>query len=167
MRRGMIAFDLDGVLVDLMSVLDSILWDDYKALRVLSNTEFSIKTKPEVSDKDIWKCIVKAYQRHETTPVYYGAASALQDVYTATGKPVLIVTARHSWVATETFLLVERFCPVPFHIAFAPDEQKILHLHDYEYFIEDRRRNAISIARRGKTVFLIDRPYNRGGDMHR
>ncbi len=89
------------------------------------------------------------------------ASELLKLVYEVTDDVVTIVTARPKVFASETFLLVDRICPVPFRISMVESHtEKINHLRKFDTFVEDRRKTALMLADAGMTVYLLNRPYN-------
>lgn len=155
-----IAFDLDGTLVDLMGVFEKVLMEKHRA-QVNPVRGWQITTNPPLSDNDIWYCFGQAYTMIDDFPIYPGAAELLTSLYEKTGDPPMIVTQRPAWSATYTHELARRFLSVPYTVAFVERaEDKMAYLGGCQYYVDDRRKVALSIAESGRHAFLLDRPYN-------
>ena len=75
--------------------------------------------------------------------------------------PIKIVTARRIETAVVTYKLIrERIFDGPFDLSFAPGEDKSKYLCHHHYFVEDRRKNALSLAEKGIIVYMPDCPWN-------
>lgn len=162
MKRLNVAFDLDGVLIDLMSVVRVKMMEMYDATWREDNDSFALKTDPPLTNKEIWECIRAAYPLYKQTPVYPWARDLLHKLYNMTEEPIKIVTSRPFDVAYDTLKQGQLIADVPLSIDIVPNSMdKILYLKNYKYFIEDRRQTAYSLAtEHNKICFLIDRPYN-------
>lgn len=157
----MIAFDLDGVLLDLFPIIDEEIAK--KGDLCIRGKDYRITTENGMSNTQIWKCIEKAYARAEDLKPFPGALECITLTWEITQKPVKIVTARPSWSASDTLKAIEHNfgTNIPFQIAFAHHSHgKLPYLVDELYFVEDRRFNAKELANAGKTVFLVDTHYN-------
>lgn len=159
-----IAFDLDETLVNILPLFEKYLMKMYSAVPV-RNDKFKIETNPPLSNRKIWSVFDKVFEHPEEVIIPIGTSSVLSMYYVQTGDPVHIVTARPTRWATETHQLVERFCTAPHTITFVDSwADKTKFLHNYDIFVEDRRRTAYVLADAGKCVYLLDRPYNQGAE---
>jgi 5'(3')-deoxyribonucleotidase len=159
-KRNLIAFDLDDTLVDTLGyILDRV------------RQRFDLPTRPEPSkwydhtelglkDKELWDLCNDAFKFSGDLKVMPGAAQLLESIYRLSRDPITIITARPYKWAASTHSLVDRFCKVPYRIVFTNQRSKVPHLNGFEYFVEDRRKNALNIARTGITVFVPIRSYN-------
>ncbi len=157
-----IAFDLDGVLVDIWSIVLDIIRERYDC-KILPQTEWQLHTKPQISNELIWKCIFVAYQQKRTVEIYPGAQELLRKLFKLSdyNDPIRIITARPFMAANDTYEFFDaRFSGFEYEIVFAPGLDKLKHLNRYDYMVEDRRRTTKHLANNGKTVFLLDRSYN-------
>jgi uncharacterized HAD superfamily protein len=158
-RKMKIAFDLDGVLVNLMEVFDGLLHQRYgKTVTPTGNFHITVEGISEVEVADLlYECI----RMHDRISPFPYASELLKRVHEVTDDVITIVTARPKVFASETFFLVDRICPVPYRISMVESHtEKINHLRKFDAFVEDRRKTAFLLADAGKTVFLVNRPYN-------
>jgi phosphoglycolate phosphatase-like HAD superfamily hydrolase len=156
-----IAFDLDGVLVDIMHVIRKCIKEEHGA-KVLPHDSWKILTEPQISDHLIWNSIKSAYKRVDEVPFYKGAKEILLKLHELSdGDPVKIVTARPPKIAAnDTYKLVGRLCDFPYELAIVSSHNKLPYLTRYKYFVEDRRRSALRFSK-SKKMYLVDRPYNK------
>ena len=163
MKNNNIAFDLDGTLVDFISQLKDALWNRCKAKLIIQET-YHLTTDPEISKKNFWKAIWDAYRQPESIMPYVGARNLLEKLFAVSNQPIKIVTARPK--TTESHILAMAavkncFGNIPVNlVCTGGSKNKLPHLKNIDYFVEDRRQTAISLANAGKYVFLIDRAYN-------
>ena len=159
-----IAFDLDGVLVDIMPAVGKILKERYN-VRMLPIKEWNIITEPMVSDEIQWECIHAAYERFDDLKIYSGARELLWKLFELTDKqdPVKIITARPPKVAANATykFLSERLCDFPYELVIVSNHDKLPYLNRYKYMVEDRRMTARYLSKNGKHVYLVDRTYNK------
>jgi len=159
-----IAFDLDGVLVCLIKSFKLALHDIHSLdFDIKKQTVFNLQQNLPLTKTEINSVLHIAYAMWKHTPIYNGAEELCNTVYACTQRPVKIVTNRPYAAATKTYALINRFCKVPYELILNyRGYNKGEFLHDYEYFVEDRRRTAIELAKLGKTVFLVNQPWNQG-----
>jgi len=162
-----IAFDLDGVLVDIMGVVKDILKAKYDVEMILTD-KWEVDTDPYLSHELITKSIYIAYEYISEIKIYPGAQELLQKLFYLSGcnDPIRIVTARPISAVDDTYrLLDKRFSGFPYELIIAPGRTKFLYLNRYKYMVEDRRRTAKHLAELNKEVFLLDRCYNKMAPM--
>lgn len=158
--RNNIAFDLDGVLVDILPVLDTVLQEMCGAKLPENMTEFKIKI-PGLSGNEVQGCINEALSRVTEIKINPMADVLFKELYKITGEPVLIITARPKWLASQTYLLIDRMTKVPIRLSMVTGwPEKLAHLGPIEYFVEDRRRTALNLVQNRRRCFLIDKSYN-------
>jgi len=162
-----IAFDLDGVLVDIMKCFDRIIWEEYQTIQLPVN-QFETKTDPYLDEDTIWECIQQAMHRVDEITIYPGATELLEKLYDLTGEPVKIITARHpKSLANVTHKLIsERLCTVPYELTLVANGSKAPYLRRYDFMVEDRRRTAFELANLDKKVYLINAYYNQPNKVY-
>ena len=166
--KNNIAFDIDGVLVDLMSQFCLKLREQCRA-KIANRESYRIITDPFLSDSQIWDLFWECYEDYESTPIYPCTIELINAIYAITGQPILMITCRPALSASFTYGLIDRFCKIPYVVAFAANHQdKIKYMNDVDYLVEDRRATAKWLTRPkfGKKVLLIDKPYNQMPDRH-
>jgi len=161
MKSNNIAFDLDGTLVDLVGQIKITVKEMFNVKLIVGNT-FRLNTEPPISSDEMWEAIWTAYTRHDQLVVYPDVSDMLQKLYDITGEAPLIITARPDNKTSFhlAWLAVFNFCPVPFKLICTGGRDKIEFLDNVDFYVEDRRRNAIDLAKAGKYIYLIDKPYN-------
>ena len=162
-----VAFDLDGVLLDVMPCVQKHLNDLYgDAGDLQDNGRFRMETVGGHSKTEIRKAIDRMYCDLSGVEPEEGASAILNHLFLKHGKPIRVITARPHRCQMETEMALDRFFPgVEFDLRMAPGKSKHWFLNSVDSFVEDRRRNAVSVAGRGIQVFLIDRPYNQMGPV--
>jgi len=157
-----IAFDLDGTLINIMDPVERLLMEKYGA-KIIHPDGFQLHTEPFLEDDLIWDCIIEAYDYHDEIKIYPGAKEIITQLYNASDNdPVKIITARPlKRSANTTYKFIsERLCDLPYELVLVSDNDKLPYLNRYTYFVEDRRKTAITLADAGKIVFLLRRPWN-------
>lgn len=155
----MIAYDIDGCFLDLCSLFSAYAMSKFQTnIKNVKHYDLTIGTG--LTKDQVWKAIEWAYRNPEMVPIYEGAEEVVRKTYELTGEPILFITARPASSAHQTHETIRRFCDVPYLIAFANDHKKIDYLTGKRYFVDDRRRTAIQLAKHGLTVFMPRRSYN-------
>lgn len=156
-----VAFDLDGTLIWLMPVVERLLWQKYR-VRVPEIRNFMIETEPEISFDVLMDTFCEAFHCIDEIEIFPGATELLRSLWEITDDPVRIITARPYSAATDTYNLVSKICPdFPFELILVEDSNdKILHLRNYKYFVDDRRKTAKDLSDKGIFVFMPKRSYN-------
>lgn len=153
-----IEFDLDSTLVEIMKPFEKIIMRKH-GIDVSGSTQYDLTKEFIISFFDVMEGFAEVYSMWNELELMPGAEKLLHDLYTMTGDPVHIITARPIEYAHESFKLMERF-NVPFTISMLDYRYN---KHDYirkDYFVEDRRRTAIDLAKRGIKVFMPKHSYN-------
>jgi hypothetical protein len=167
MLKG-IAFDLDGVIADVMAPIRSGSEDTFG---VPYNTEAEdnydlTAALGSLSPKDTANYIVGITKLWWKIPIDEIADRLTSVLYRYTGRAIPFVTHRHrDAVGAETYNLIEGFIKVPFTISFAggtkyQGHDKGLYIPEGYDFVEDRRATAIDLASQGIKVWLIKTRYN-------
>ena len=165
--RIKVAFDLDGCLVDFNMVLMRHLSD--LVGRPLNDPQvFSLEEAFGIGELVVNRALHLTYMDWKSVKEMEGANELVTTLYKKTGNPILVITARPHFVATETHLLVQNAVmkgKVPYILIFAYGRDKGEYIRDYPFMVEDRLSTARQLAKEGKTVFLMDAPYNREGTL--
>jgi uncharacterized HAD superfamily protein len=157
-----IAFDLDGTLVDLMTTVKRLVAEDYD-VEVMPQNQWKMITEPQVTSLEVWKCIHKAYKMLDSTHPYPGAQELLQKLFHLSGcaDPIKIITARPITSAHHAYMLMDtRFTGFDYELILTEKDEKLMYLNRYSCMVEDKAKTAVHLAEHGKSVFLLDRPYN-------
>ena len=161
MKKIDIAFDLDSVLVDPMPVFRKVIYRRYGS-KIISHTRWHIELEPEITFDQFLDSFQETYELYKEIPILKGARRMLNRLHRlAPDDPIKIVTARRIDTAVVTYKLIrERIFDGPFDLSFAPGEDKSKYLCHHHYFVEDRRKNALSLAEKGIIVYMPDCPWN-------
>lgn len=161
MSRLNIAFDLDGTCIDLHSQFSKILLN-WTGIDVRQASQFHIDREFNISKTLLWAAIRESYRAWEEIEIFPGVEDLMKLLYDMTGDPIYFVTARPKKYASETFQLIERFCPHPFKVSMCEQgDEKLKYLKNYMFYVEDRRKTAIDLAVQGKVVYMPKRAYNK------
>jgi hypothetical protein len=165
-----IAFDLDSTLVDLMPMFEEIVFERYGDT-IKKYRGFIIETEKNLPWSKLLPCFHETYRRWEEVIIYPGVEQFLQELYCYTSHdPIRIITARPAYIAAnDTYRLCERF-GVPFELIMTgnpetmtpgqPECNKFNYLNRYRFFVDDRRKTAIDLSKRGKYVYMPKQTYN-------
>ncbi len=159
--RNNIAFDLDGTLINFLSVFDDVLFHRYGAKRILMD-RFAAVTDNNLSNEKISNAIDEAMSYISLLKPMPGAVAFVQQLYDMTGEPIKIITARRVKHAEITNDVIRRYFKVPYFLAMVNDYKDKLHyLKNIDNYVEDRRACAKFLAENGKNVYVPLRKYNK------
>ena len=162
MKTKKIAFDLDGVLLNFVNAFELQFSDYFQGrVKLIDDGNFKMKTAPWIPDEQIWDIIKLAYSRIEDMPPFPGAREVTSLAYHLMKEPVYIVTRRPVSHAHWTHMAIEQFIKVPYMVSFSKDYDKRQYLDGYDYFVDDRRKTALGLAKWGMDVLIPRRGYNK------
>jgi uncharacterized protein len=163
-----LAFDIDGVVADIMSTFIAVAKERYQVdhLRYEDIVEFDLVRCLQMEEVIVWEILELLLNRPEELDIapLPGAVSVLTRL--AQKQPLLFVTARdkaepiNAWL-TKTLPEVP---PTDIRIIATGDpEAKLTYLraHGITYFVEDRLETCFQLARYGIQPLLYDQPWNR------
>jgi uncharacterized HAD superfamily protein len=155
-----IAFDLDGTCVDLKSQFTEFIRQN-TGIELGDYTKFDCHEEAGLSKEEFWKGVHQAYDAWQLTPIYPGVFRIMKELNRISNDSIYFVTARPKAFASQTFQLINRFCPYPFKVSMCDNsDDKGLYLRGYSMFVEDRRRTALQLMSQGKIVYVPERSYN-------
>jgi hypothetical protein len=162
-----IAFDLDSVLVDPMPVFRKVIKERYNA-KIVRHDSWHIYTDPDLTLDEFLDTFREVYERWREMPILKGVRRLLARLgRMAPNDPIRIVTARRLNNANVTYESVKHLIPKrPFNLSLAPGEDKSKYLCHHHYFVEDRAKNALSLAQNGIIVYMPDCPWNQHCKPH-
>ena len=169
MQKLNIAFDLDEVLVDVMSHFKRIAkihgYDTKTPIRygLANNPQFSTPTMSKTTVDYIWSQVYEAYWMIKP---YEAVPELLETLHKKSGDPIKIITNRPVYAASPTYYLMDTFCKVPYEIAFTNGWSKLTYLNGIKFFVEDRRKIALELAENDKTVFMPKKSWNKLNVTH-
>jgi hypothetical protein len=157
----MVKFDLDGVLIDFVSIADTFLKESgYERIR--PQTSYPIKCNPEISNDKLWSIFNRVYREWERTPIFSGASELMEYIWQTTTEPIQIITARPLSGADSAHRICRKIMNgIPHSIAVAKSgREKYLHLKPGDILIEDCSQTALSLSDIGIASIIIDNEYN-------
>jgi len=163
--RQRIAFDLDGCLIDIFTVIKKLVLEihgiEFKQFPK-EQDQFNCIPATGLSSKELWKIFRLSYREIKNTAIFPGSTELLAKLYEATGEPPFILTARPFDYAKETYDIVKRVAKkTPFKLVLKhPSANKAQYLEGYNFFVEDRRKTALELSKTEITTLLIERNYN-------
>ena len=160
-----IAFDLDGCLIDMVTPIKRLLLEIHGVKLKDEDPkydQFDLTIPTGLSSKELWKIFRMVYKEVKTIPIYFGATELLTKLYEKTNEPPLILTARPLDVVNDTYAVVKRMMgKIPFSLILKhPNANKAQYLSGYEYYVEDRRKNALELNEAGFKIPLVRKNYN-------
>ena len=163
----MIAFDIDGVIADVMHVIRGCcdVWFGH-AYRDDLETEYDLSGALGCKQSEVEAYVNWCLTCVDKIPIDPYARILTEALYKDTGKSIIFVTHRHPEpMINWTYMLIDSWIRVPYQIAFAggsmwQDHNKALYIPAGYRFVEDRRETAIMLSEQGIHVYLIKTPYN-------
>jgi len=165
---GSIAFDIDGVVADTMTLFIDIARNDYNItnLKYDDITCYMLEDCLDIDTDILYEILTKLIDGTYTVPLkpMNGACEVLSRLGTR-DNPVLFVTARpypgpiQDWLEKKLF-----FDPASFElIATGSFDSKadILLKKDVSFFVEDRLETCFFLEKSGVTPILFKQPWNR------
>jgi len=159
MKTLSIAFDLDNTLVDIETPIKGLMAED--GLMYCRQTEFRIRTIPEVSRSKVWEYIKAAYEKIDDLKPLPGAIELLTKLWEKTQTPCKIITARPIEAANVTYKLTQKHFKFPHELILVDGWQvKLSYLRSMCYYVDDRSETVLQLANNNKIAFMPQRTYN-------
>jgi hypothetical protein len=160
-----IATDMDETLFDMMTPFKKVLMKRHNARVVEPQTEYNIKTYPEVSDEEIWDIFKYLYDAHILCEPCPGARSYLTRIYQLTQRPPIILTSRpFGWESQTHAQMKSLLGDIPYHLIIVgtPADKKLLYKDEFDILVDDRLETLLPLVEHHKKEgILIKRPWNR------
>ena len=163
-----IAFDIDGVVADIMTTFIAMARDHYDLhhLRYDDIVEFDLAKCFDMEERIIWEILEHLLNRPHELAIEPLPAAVEVLTELSRQSPLLFVTARdreepiRQWLAQNLAEVPEAALRV---IATGDPDTKLEFLLDHriEYFVEDRLETCFQLARHGITPIVFDQPWNR------
>jgi len=152
-----------------MPIFEEIVFEKY-GVRIKEKRNYLIETENDLPWSKLEKCFHLTYERWDECIIYPGVRRFLHELYDQSDNdPIRIITARPAHIAANnTYKLCERF-DVPFELVITgmpqmvpgqPDLDKFNYLHRYTFFVDDRRKTAIDLSKKGKYIYMPTQAYN-------
>lgn len=163
-----LAFDIDGVVADIMSTFISMAHERYNIhhVRYEDIVEFDLVKCLQMDEAVVWEILDLLLNRPEALDIapFPDAVAVLTKL--AREHPLFFVTARDKAEPIFTWLTntLPQVAPEDINIIATGDpEAKLAYLQDREivYFVEDRLETCFQLARHGIQPLLFDQPWNR------
>jgi hypothetical protein len=171
MKRKLIAYDIDGCIVDsapwftlpLLVNTGNVGGDIY--CRDDKGHEIFDYNTPGICHSAMSDIIAKSISiYHQYMRPVMGAVQAIRDIHAVTGEIPHYLTCRRSDTNSAFFLWQEAQGLPPKYVykqlGRHSDKAKWLKEWGVTHYVEDRHKNAVEIAAAGIRVYLMDRPYN-------
>ena len=163
-----IAFDIDGVVADTMSLFLSIAEDVYGITdyRYEDITEYDLEGALGFDQTLQWEIIVRILEGNYPMPLHpIGGAERVLKRLNRRHRPTLFVTARPDADHIRNWLL-DMLAVGPEAIRVVAtgsfsDKKDVLLEHDIQYFVEDRLETCFMLAEAGMSPIVFQQPWNR------
>jgi uncharacterized HAD superfamily protein len=159
----MIAFDIDGVVADLQTVLRKAVLDKYDFDITNVDIDQYLISVPGVSSQELSDLVLEIIllKSDEIKP-YPKVAHTLQALYKVEQKPIVFVTARrketmyvtHEWIKNNIMV------PAIIHSVRSSEKCNFLKERGITYFTDDLYETAAEVAQCIPWSFLMSRPWN-------
>ena len=163
-----LAFDIDGVVADIMSTFISVANERYNIhhLRYDDIVEFDLVRCLQMDEAVVWEILDLLLNRPEELDIVPLPDAVPVLTRLAQRHPLLFVTARDKAEPIFTWLTnnLPQVPPEDIRIIATGDpEAKLEYLQDHNivYFMEDRLETCFHLARHGIQPLLYDQPWNR------
>lgn len=154
-----IEFDLDGVLINYLDCLK--VYMARRGIRHIPTRKWFFDTCPIVPQDKMVTMINDAMRDVDRIHPMPGAIETIRFLWQLTGDPPKITTARPIENIDVTIACIEKVLgDIPYFFAMLDNMDDKYRYIRSECYIDDRRRNAIELAKRGYTVFMPEREYN-------
>jgi len=163
-----LAFDIDGVFADTMSLFIEIAHEDFgiNNLKYKDITEYDLRNLAGIDAQICIEIIMRILEgRHSgTLNALEGAAEVLKRV-NQRHCPTLFVTARPNadqaagWILNKLGLDPDKIDVVA--TGSFDDKQAVLRQNGIQYFVEDRLETCFTLMDAGITPILFKQPWNR------
>ncbi len=168
--RPDVAFDIDGILARFSDGFVPWVKTNYGVTMVHNKGKFHWSAKPGMTGEMFTRTIAEFIRdcSHNKIHPFKSGITVARWVYEMTEKPILFVTARdHSTAGATHQWLMDHFRR-PFMLSIVnTGNEKLKYLYQYGSFIDDRRKTAVHLASRGKTVFMPITNYNQPVPLNR
>lgn len=165
MKRPVVAFDIDGVVADIFPSICFIMKKRYNVIHSPNlQTRFSFEEATGLNEKETRICVDTAIINYLSYKPYYLAIPFLKRYYAFSKKPLQFITSRDSReeIARATYDWLHLYLKdIPFSVSYTKDKVETCINREIEIFIEDRAKVATTLACKGISVILMDRPWNR------
>jgi 5'(3')-deoxyribonucleotidase len=163
-----LAFDIDGVFADTMSLFIKIACEDFgiKNLKYQDITEYDLRNLAGIDEQICIEIIMRILEgRHsETLTALDGATEVLKRI-NRRHCPTLFVTARPNADQAQEWIM-DRLELGPAHIDVVAtgsfdEKQAVLRQNGIKYFVEDRLETCFTLMDAGITPIVFKQPWNR------
>jgi uncharacterized HAD superfamily protein len=164
MKKYTIAFDLDGVVVDLVTALLGFLSSECG--RKISYGDincYDIGVALNLGDR-MHKIWAQAYQGEvllNAKPV----AGAIEGLNKLEGHRIIFVTSRPAFVKSKTESWLNKYNVRYEKIYFDVNKNELVQGEDIDLLIEDCLEHAVNIALKGVKTILLNQPWNQTSDL--
>jgi uncharacterized protein len=167
--RDRLAFDIDGVVADIMTTFLDLARERFDVghqLRYEHITTFSLAECLDLPPQIIEALIRELIDRPHELPVEPLPQAVAVLSRLAAEAPLLFVTARDRARPIQTWLnrALAPVAPEAIRVVATGDPDTKLHYlqdHGIEYFVEDRLETCLQLAEHGITPILFAQPWNR------
>ncbi len=171
MKRKLIAYDVDGCIVDSapwftlpLLVNAGMVGKDINVYEAGNHQTFDFNV-PGMSRTTMSDIIAKSITiYHQYMRPVMGAVQAIRDIHAVTGEIPHYLTCRRSDTNVAFFMWLEaQGLPSKYlykQLGRHTEKAKWLKEWGVTHYVEDRYKNAVDIAAAGIRVYLMDRPYN-------
>jgi hypothetical protein len=167
--RDRLAFDIDGVVADIMTTFLDLARERFDVghhLRYEHITTFSLKECLDLEPRIIEELIRELIDRPHELPVAPLPHAVPVLTRLAGEAPLIFITARDRARPIETWLhrTLAGVPPAAIRVVATGDADAKLHYlrdHRIQYFVEDRLETCLHLAEHGITPILFAQPWNR------
>lgn len=157
-----IAFDIDGVVLDLVSAFCAVCRQEGYSLDYEDIIEYHMGKVLGVDDEEFYRLLDLTYESGLIKP-YPEAAQGLQTLREA-GWKIWFVTSRPERLRTQTIAELEAATISYNRLIFADARRKADHVTGVKAVIEDSLEEAQELVAKGFQVIMFRHPWNAAGE---
>jgi len=157
-----IAFDLDGVVFDLVSAFCAVCHQEGYSLRYEEITEYHMGKLLGVDDEEFYRLLDLTYDSGLIRP-YPGAVKGLEKLR-ENGWETWFVTSRPERIRNQTLASLQEAKITQDRLIFADAKRKADHVTGVNAVVEDSLEEAQELAAKGFRVIMFRHPWNAAGE---
>jgi uncharacterized protein len=157
-----IAFDIDGVVLDLVSAFCAVCRQEGYSLDYEDIIEYHMGKVLGVDDEELYRLLDLTYDSGLIRP-YPGAVQGLRTLR-ENGWEIWFVTSRPERIRGQTLASLQQAKITHEQLIFADAKRKSDHLTDVIAVVEDSLEEAQELVAKGFQVIMFRRPWNAAGE---
>jgi uncharacterized HAD superfamily protein len=157
-----VAFDIDGVVLDLVSAFCVVCQREGYALGYDDITQYHMGKVLGVDDEELYRLLDLTYDSDLIRP-YPGSVEGLEKLRNE-GREIWLVTSRPERIRNQTLAALVDAKIVYDRLIFSAANRKADHVTSVSVIVEDSLEEAQELLGRGFRVIMLRHPWNNAGE---